>query len=317
MKIHVLTYANPERLTETTAKNLELLKKAAEEQGHILEIIYARDCQLKFSNKKPELLIKNQKPQDINILLIRANFLGTNLESYSAIIKQFQIVGIPIINDHLSVVRAKNKVRTMQSLGRDKIPVPKTYVVISSEYIDDVIGDIGKFPVILKTVIGSHGSGVSIIESKRGLRSVIEMMIGAKGAGPLIIQEYIKEAKGKDIRVFIVGKRIIAAMERIATKRGEFRSNFKLGGRVRVASMSRKEKDVAFAAVKAVGLNIAGVDILRTKNGPKVLEVNANPGLEGITQATSRDVAGEIIKYAVKAAKNPKILNKNRKQEKD
>ena len=157
MKIHALTYANPERMTEATAKNLDLLKRAAEEQGHVLEIIYARDCQLKFSNKKPELLIKNQKLQDINILLIRANFLGANLESYSAIIKQFQIANIPVINDHLAVVRAKNKVRTMQSLGRDKIPVPKTYVVISSEYIDDVIGDIRVNCVIVENYVMGKG----------------------------------------------------------------------------------------------------------------------------------------------------------------
>ncbi|MDD5043767.1 MAG: RimK family alpha-L-glutamate ligase [Patescibacteria group bacterium] len=317
MKIHVLTYSSPTNLSPVTKMDLELLDKAAREQGHVLEIIYAKDCQLKFTTRRPEILIKNQKPEDMEVLLVRANFLHYNLESYSAIIKQFQMAGIPVINNHLAVVRAKNKLRTMQALSKLKIPVPKTYVIVSSEYMDDVIKGIGTFPVILKTISGSHGSGVSIIESKRGLRSVVEMMISASGPTPFIIQEYVKEAKGKDIRVFIVGKRIIAAMERIATKRGEFRSNFHLGGRVRVASMSRKEKDVAFAAIKAVGLDIAGVDILRTKTGPKVLEVNANPGLEGITQATGRDIAGEIIKYAVKKARRSKVPVEDKEVKRD
>lgn len=317
MKIHVLTFSHPDFMTPVTKTDLELLEKSAHKQGHVLEVIYARDCQLKFSSKKPEILIQNKPLEEkgIKVLLIRANFLGTNIEFRSAIIKQFQIAGVPVINNHLAVVRAKNKVRTMQSLGRDGIPVPKTYIIGSSEYIDDVVEDIGRFPVILKTITGSHGSGVSIIESKRGLRSVIEMMMRSEGAMPLMIQEYVKEAKGKDIRVFIVGRRIVGAMERIATKRGEFRSNFHLGGRVRVASMSRREKDVAFAAVKSLGLDIAGVDILRTKTGPKVLEVNSNPGLEGITTATERDIAGEIIKYAVKKARRGKLFKKDIEKE--
>jgi len=312
MKIHVLTYSNPDHLSQTVKTDLELLETAAKKQGHEIKIIYARDCQLKFSGKKPQVLIKNKKP-DIDVLLVRANFLTGSLDFHAGLIRQFEYAGFTVVNKRLPVLRAKNKLRTLQVLNREKVPIPKSYIVRSSNYTDDVIKDIGSFPVILKTVAGSHGRGVSIIESKRGLSSIIELLIEGEKSAPLIIQEYVKESKGKDIRVFILGKRIIAAMERIATKRGEFRSNFKLGGRVRVAEMSRREKDVAFAAVKACGLDMAGVDLLRTKSGPKVLEVNANPGLEGITQATGRDIAGEIIKYTVKKAKREIRKKENKK----
>lgn len=312
MKIHTLIYTTLENPGPATKKDIELLSEAAEKQGHKLKIISAQDCQLKFA-KKPEVLINNKKAKNIDTLLVRANFLTGSLDFHSGLIKQFELTGIPIINKHLPVLRAKNKQRNLQTLSKHNIPIPKTYIIRSPEYADDVVHDIGSYPVIIKTIAGSHGQGVSIVESGRGLKSIVGMLVSSRNAAPLIVQEYIKESEGKDIRVFILGKRIIGAMERIATQKGEFRSNFHLGGRVRVAEMSRKEKDVAFAAVKACGLDMAGVDILRTKNGPKVLEVNANPGLEGITEATGRDVAGEVIKFTVKKAKrHQKKLEKRR-----
>ena len=247
---------------------------------------------MRFSGK-PELLLKNHDIAAIETLLVQANIPGRNIMYRSNVINQFELLGVSVINKEAPVLRAKNKIKTLQILTRKHVPVPKTYVVNHAQYIDDVIDVVGPFPVILKAVSGSHGRGVSIIE----------MFANEDDAEPLMVQEYVRESKGKDVRVFIVGKKIVGAMERIAQKRGEFRSNFHLGGRVRVASMSRKEKDVAFAAIKACGLDFAGVDILRTNSGPKVIEVNANPGLEGITLATGRDIAGTIIDYAVKKAK--------------
>ncbi len=302
MKVHVLTYGRPSSSGTASKKDLELLTSAAQRLGHELEIIYARDCQLRF-DKSAEILVRGKK-LDINVLLVRANFLREHVEFRSGLIRQFEYGGMPVINRRLPVLRAKNKLRTMQVMSRSGVPIPKSYFIRSAEYLDEVINDIGSFPVILKTIAGSHGSGVSIIESKRGLKSILEMVIDNEISGPLTVQEYIKESKGKDIRVFIVGRRIVGAMERIATKKGEFRSNFHLGGRVRVAEMSQEEKDASFAAIKACGLEIAGVDLLRTRKGPKVLEVNANPGLEGITKATGRDIAGEMIKYAVNKGEN-------------
>jgi ribosomal protein S6--L-glutamate ligase len=302
MIIHILTFSNPEKINDLTRGELSFFEESAKKLGHEIKTIFARDCQLKF-DQKPGLIIKGTKIKDIKILIVRANFLKSNLEFRHSLIRQFELAKIPLVNSYLPIMKAKNKLRTMQILGQHKIPIPKTYIVTNPEYLDDVITDIGSFPVILKTLAGSHGSGVSIIESKRGLKSIIDMIIKGDDSDPVMVQEYVKESKGTDIRVFIVGKRIVGAMERIATKRGEFRSNFHLGGRVRVAEMSLEEKKMAFKSVAACGLDVAGVDIIRTNSGPKILEVNANPGLEGLTEATGRDIAGEIIKYAVKMAK--------------
>ena len=306
MKIHVFVFSRTNKVGAVTQKNLDLLSAAAVQRGHSIEVIYDSECQMRFSGK-PELLLKNHDIAAIETLLVQANIPGRNIMYRSNVINQFELLGVSVINKEAPVLRAKNKIKTLQILTRKNVPVPKTYVVNHAQYIDDVIDVVGPFPVILKAVSGSHGRGVSIIESKRGLKSIIEMFANEDDAEPLMVQEYVRESKGKDVRVFIVGRKIVGAMERIAQKRGEFRSNFHLGGRVRVASMSRKEKDIAFAAIKACGLDFAGVDILRTNSGPKVIEVNANPGLEGITLATGRDIAGTIIDYAVKKAKRKKL----------
>jgi ribosomal protein S6--L-glutamate ligase len=308
MIIHCLVFSYTQKLGANTKANINLLQKAAAKMGHELRIIFDSECQMKFGHG-PELVIKNHEQEDINIVVVRPNPSGKNLEFRSLIIKQFELMGIPILNNYLAVMRAKNKLKTIQVLSQKKIPLPKTYIVSHSKYIDDIVADMGSFPVILKTVSGSHGQGVSIIESKRGLKSIIEMLTKENDHEPIIIQEYVKESSGKDVRVFIVGKKIVGAMERIATRRGEFRSNFHLGGRVRIAALSEEEKLIAHNAIKACGLDIAGIDIIRTNHGPKILEVNANPGLEGITKATGRDIAGEIIKYAVKKYK--KLKNGN------
>ncbi|MCX6740013.1 MAG: RimK family alpha-L-glutamate ligase [Candidatus Parcubacteria bacterium] len=305
MTIHILTFSNPLNIRGATKMDLELLKAAGDNLGFQIEFIFARECQIKLG-KKPELIIKNINLDDIKILIVRPNFLVNNFDFKTSLIKQFEISGTPVINGSLAVSRAKNKLKTLQVLSQKKVPIPKTFIVSNSNYIDDVISDLGTFPLILKTLSGSHGNGVSIIESKRGFKSLIEMIVKDATSDPVIVQEYVKESTGKDIRVFIVGRRIIAAMERIATRRGEFRSNFHLGARVRVAELSEEEKHIAFKAVEACGLDVAGVDIIRTNSGPKVLEVNANPGLEGISKATNRDIAGEIIKFAVKKYKRLK-----------
>ena len=298
MKIHTLLFSREGKYSLETSSSLELLKEAAKKRGHELEVVHGFDCQLEFIGK-PRVLYHNSPFKDLKILLVRANFLGEDLDLHVSTILQFEHMGVPVVNDHLSVMRAKNKVRTLQILKRHNIPTPKSYVIRSSRYLSEVVEKIHSYPVILKTITGSHGLGVSIAESERGLRSIIEMLIKDESSAPLIVQQYIKESSGKDLRIIVVGGKIVAAMERIAQGRDEFRSNFSLGGRVRVAELTKKERQIARSAVKAMGLEIAGVDIIRTKDGPQVLEVNCNPGLSGITQATGLDVAGRIIDYTV------------------
>ena len=283
----------------STQTALELLTEAARKQDHELRTICDQDCQMKFDGKAG-LLIKGHPIEEISVVFVRANLGGAKLMFRRCIIHQLELVGITVINKEEAVMNAKNKVRNLQVLCEHNIPVPKTYVINNASDLDSALRDMGKFPLILKSPSGSQGKGVAIIESKRGLKSIIDMF---DPNNPLIIQKYVKESKGKDVRVFVVGNRIVGAMERVTTCRGEFRSNFHLGGKVLVTDLSDDEKTLAVAAAKACSLDVAGVDILRTKEGPKVIEVNANPGLEGITLATGKDIAGEIIQYMVSIAK--------------
>lgn len=301
MRIHILTFTNPEKASGDTKVSLDMLSEAAARQGHTIEPIYANDCQLEFV-REPRLLIKDKKPSGIQVVIVRPSFNGTELDAHVSTIHQFEFLGVPVLNGHLAVMRAKNKIRTMQVLKKFGIPMPKTYVIRSSAYIEETMDRIGSYPVVIKSLGGYAGAGVAIVESERGLRSIMDMLIEDDHCAPIIVQEYVKESSGKDIRVFVVGGKVVASMERIAVKRGEFRSNFHLGGKVRVTKLSKKEHDIAITAATACGLDIAGVDVIRTKTGPKILEVNSNPGLKGITQATGVDVAGEIIKYATKCA---------------
>lgn len=300
MKIHLLVFSNLNNVDSSFVKSVNLLIDSAAKMGHQVELITAKDCKMMF-NGKPRLLINNQDiAKNIKILLVKASFSGKNLQCNADLVKQFELVGVRTINNYAAISCSKDKIAMLQTLGKAKVPTPKTYIVRSVDYINEVAKEIGSYPVILKSVSGSQGIGVSIVESQRGLRSIVDMLIENNEGMPLIIQQYIKESSGKDIRIFVVGGKIITAMERIATKRGEFRSNFSLGGRVKIAELSEEEKKVALKATKACGLDFAGVDLVRTKEGPKILEVNCNPGLEGITQATGLDVAGKMIEHIVK-----------------
>ena len=299
MLLHVLSFTRPDSMVVSTKNALELLAEAARNQDHELRIICDLDCQMKFDGK-PGLLIKGHNIEDIGVVFVRANLGGAKLMFRRSIIRQLELMGVMVINREEAVMNAKNKVRNLQVLCEHNIPVPKTYVINNATDLDLALQDMGKFPIILKSPSGSQGKGVAIIESKRGLKSIIDMF---DPNNPLIIQKYVKESKGKDVRVFIVGNRIVGAMQRMTTTRGEFRSNFHLGGKVLVADLTDDEKTLAVAAAKACSLDVAGVDILRTHEGPKVIEVNANPGLEGITMATGKDIAGEIIRYMVEIAR--------------
>lgn len=300
MKIHLLTFSSLNNPEASSYRNYELMKTAAEKRGVQLEVILAKECKLKF-NGQPRVLVNGKTPR-INTLLVHASFLGETM-IHSSLIRQFELMGVKVVNGYHGVVQAKNKIGMLQVLNASGVPMPTTYVLRSSEYSEQIAEKIGSFPLILKSVTGSHGIGVSIIESARGLRSIVDMLVENEYSEPIILQEYVRESSGKDIRVIVVGGRVVAAMERIARKKGEFRSNFELGGKVRIAELTQKEKNIAIKATEAFGLDFSGVDILRTKNGPKVLELNSNPGMSGITQATGRDIAGAILEHAMKRYK--------------
>ncbi len=305
MKIHLLTFMSPSSTSSSYLTSMNLLHEAAEKQGHELEVVYARKCILSLAKSRPRIFVGSKDiTKDIRCMIVRPSFNGTNISLHLGILKQFELAGVKLLNNHDSILFTKNKVRTLQILKDNNIPIPKTYIVRSPEFLENVIKKDLKFPIILKTLAGAAGIGVAICESKRSLDSLIEMIVRDEdGDGPLIVQEYIRESTGKDIRIFVVGNKIVAAMERIAANKSEFRSNFSKGGNVKIAELSTKEKRMAIKAANVCKVDVAGVDLIRSKKGPQILEVNSNPGLEGITKATKKDVAGAIIAYAVKKAK--------------
>jgi ribosomal protein S6--L-glutamate ligase len=291
MKIGILTFvSNKKKL----AKGTKSIIKTAKDRGHSVKVFYSPLVGLSFGNGK-KLTYKGKKvdPNKYDVVLVRPGFTKDPSVN-SSVIKQFQLAGFYVLNGYVGVFRAKNKIRTLQMLDHFGVAVPKTVVIENPKLLEEAALEF-KFPVIIKSLYGTHGRGVFIAESKRSLSPIVEYLI-AKDKGPASVQEYIGEAKGKDLRVFILGKKIVAAMERVA-KSGEFRSNFHKGGSVGVADLSPEERKTALRASDVIGLDVSGVDILRTKTGPKVIEVNSNPGLEGISKASGINIAEKIIDF--------------------
>jgi len=258
-------------------------------------VICERDLQIRF-NGKTKILHRGYPLPKYDAIFVRPLF-NHDPSIHSAVIRQFELNGRLVINGYLGVHRAKNKIRTLQLLAHHNLPMPKTTLLFDEEHLKVTLKDF-KFPVVVKAAYGSGGSGIFICETQRAVAPVVEHLLKDNNTSndPIKIQEYISEAKGKDLRLFVVGKKVVATMERKA-KKGEFRANFHKGGSVKGITPTKKEERLAIAAAREMGLNLAGVDILRSKTGPLILEVNSAPGLEGITLATGVDIAGEVVKY--------------------
>jgi ribosomal protein S6--L-glutamate ligase len=274
---------------------------AAKARGHQVKLIRADKCELSYANGKMKALYGGKKFPDFDVIIPRVN-ITINLDLFLPLNKHLLFMGIPVLNGYMPIMRAKNKIRTLQILSHKGIPVPQTVVLQHLNYLDDAIKRVGGFPIILKTISGSLGRGVVIVESRRSLLSALDMILSQDHWRTLLVQEFVEEAEGKDVRVFVVGGRVVASMERTA-KEGDFRSNIHAGGKGQEVELSKEEIEMSLKATSALGLDFSGVDLLRTKNGPVVMEVNANPGLEGITGATGIDVAGALIELAVSKAK--------------
>lgn len=291
MKIGILTFVSRK---QKLAKGTKSIIKEAKDRGHTVKVFYAPKVGLGFGNGK-KLMHNGKKvdPQKYDVIVVRPGFTKDPSVN-SSVIKQFQLAGFYVLNGYVGVFRAKNKIRTLQMLDHFGVAVPKTVVVEDPNLLEQAAHEL-KFPVIIKSIYGTHGRGVFIAESKRSLSPIVEYLV-AKEKGPASVQEYIGEAKGKDLRVFVLGKKIIAAMERVA-KSGEFRSNFHKGGSVGAADLSPEERKMSLRAADVMGLDIAGVDILRTKTGPKVIEVNSNPGFQGLSKASGIKIQEKIVNF--------------------
>ncbi|MBR2656185.1 MAG: 30S ribosomal protein S6--L-glutamate ligase [Loktanella sp.] len=285
------------------ARNAELythrrLKDAAEQRGHTLDIINTLRCYMNIASRRPEVYYNGEKLVGYDAVIPR---IGASVTFYGmAVLRQFEMQGVFPLNESVGIGRSRDKLRSMQLLARDGIGLPVTTFAHDPRQTDEVLKLAGGAPVVIKLLEGTQGIGVVLADTDRSAKSVVEAF---RGAGVnILLQEFIKEAGGTDIRAIVVGGKVVAAMKRTGAE-GEFRSNLHRGGSAQVIKLSPEERSTAIRSAKAMGLNVCGVDMLRANHGPVVMEVNSSPGLEGVEKATGLDIAGKIIEYIEKNAK--------------
>jgi ribosomal protein S6--L-glutamate ligase len=278
------------------------LKEAGEKRGHRVEIIDHMKCVLFIEKKNPMVLYQGRRLDYFDAIIPR---IGASVTFYgAAVVRQFEMMKVFTAVESQALIRSRDKLRSLQILSRAGLGLPKTIFMDYSREVEGVIEAVGGAPVIIKLLEGTQGLGVVLAENKKAAKSVIEAFHGIHAR--IIVQEFIKEAKGADIRAFVVNGEVVGAMRRQA-KEGEFRSNLHRGGTAKVVKLDRHEKHAAIIAAKKMGLGVAGVDMLPSNRGPLILEVNSSPGLEGIEAATKIDIAGKIYQFIEKNAGKKKI----------
>ena len=278
------------------------LKEAGEKRGHQVEIIDHMKCVLFIEQKNPTVLYNGKRLDYFDAIIPR---IGASVTFYgSAVVRQFEMMKVFTAAESQALIRSRDKLRSLQILSRAGLGLPKTIFMDYSRETDGIIEAVGGAPVVIKLLEGTQGLGVVLAENKKAAQSVIEAFHGLHAR--IIVQEFIKEANGSDIRAFVVDGKVVGAMRRQA-KKGEFRSNLHRGGTATVVKLSRAENAAAVSAAKKMGLDVAGVDMLPSHRGPLILEVNSSPGLEGIEGATKVDIAGKIIRFLEENAVADKI----------
>lgn len=274
------------------------IKEAAEQRGHELDIINTTACYMNIASRRPEIYYKGEKLPQYDAVIPR---IGASVTFYGlAVLRQFEMQGVYPLNESVAIGRSRDKLRSTQLLARDGIGLPVTTFAHDAKQTEEVIKVAGGAPLVVKLLEGTQGIGVVLADTDRSATSVVEAFRGANIN--ILVQEFIKEAGGTDIRAFVVGGKVIAAMKRTGAE-GDFRSNLHRGGSANVVKLSPEERSTAVRSAKTMGLNVCGVDMLRSNHGPVVMEVNSSPGLEGIEKATDIDVAGKIIEFLEKNAK--------------
>ena len=275
------------------------LKEAGEQRGHEVDIIDTLHCYMDITSSKPAVRYKGEALPHYDAVIPR---IGASVTFYgTAVVRQFEMMGTYSINESVAISRSRDKLRSLQLLSRKGIGLPRTGFAHRPDNVDDLIKNVGGAPLVIKLLEGTQGIGVVLAESKKTAESIIEAFMGLNAN--ILIQEYIKEAGGADIRCLVVGGKVVAAMKRQAAE-GEFRSNLHRGGSAEIVRLSAAERRTAIEAAKAMGLNMCGVDILRSNNGPLVMEVNSSPGLEGIESATGKDVAAMVYQFLEKSTRS-------------
>ncbi|MCL4109105.1 UNVERIFIED_CONTAM: hypothetical protein GTU68_031017 [Idotea baltica] len=266
--------------------------EAGEQLGHEMRVVDHLKCNIEIEKKRPKIFYNNEYLEGVDAVIPR---IGASVTYYgTAVVRQFEMMNIFTAVESQALVRSRDKLRSLQLLARAGVGLPKTIFTNFSRDVEHVVQSLGGAPVILKLLEGTQGLGVVLAESENGAKSVMEAFNGLEAR--IIVQEFIKEAGGADIRAFVVDGKVIVAMKRQG-KEGEFRSNLHRGGSATIVELTPEEEETALIATKTMGLGVAGVDMLRSNDGPLVLEVNSSPGLEGIEAATKMDIAKMIIEY--------------------
>ncbi|MEM9209194.1 MAG: 30S ribosomal protein S6--L-glutamate ligase [Pseudomonadota bacterium] len=283
------------------------LVEAGEERGHDVRVINHKRCYMNITSHKPSVHLKGEKITGLDAVIPR---IGASVSFYgTSVLRQFEMMGVYSVNESVAISRSRDKLRAAQLLSRRGIGLPVTGFANSPDDTQDLLKIAGGAPVVIKLLEGTQGVGVVLAETRKAAESVIEAFRGL-GAN-FIVQEFIAEAGGADIRCLVLGDRVVAAMKRQG-KEGEFRSNLHRGGSASLIKITPEERSTAVRSAKVMGLNVAGVDLLRANHGPVVMEVNSSPGLEGIETATNKDIAGMIIDFIQKNAQKGKTRTRGR-----
>lgn len=275
------------------------LKEEALKRGHEVRVIKYRDCYASIEQNNPTVSYDGEDLSDFDAIIPR---IASHMTRYgTAIVRQFEMKGIYTISSSIAITRSRDKLRSMQLLAKAGVGIPKTVVSRNTTDIDDLLEHLGT-PVIIKLATGTHGNGVVLAETKKAAKSTLQAFYLTNDEGTnILLQEYVEESAGTDIRAFVVGSRVVASMKRQSLD-DDFRSNLHQGGSGTIIKLTDEERKTAVKAAKAMGLTVAGVDMMRSSRGPLVLEVNASPGF-GIEKVTGRDVASAIIEYVELNAK--------------
>ncbi|MCB1063581.1 MAG: 30S ribosomal protein S6--L-glutamate ligase [Verrucomicrobiae bacterium] len=274
------------------------LVEACKRGGHEVRVIDYLRCHMNITSHRPTIYLGDEELKGFDAIIPRIG--ATHTFFGCAVVRQFEMMGVYPVNESVAISRSRDKLRSLQLLARKGVGLPVTGFAHDPRATKHLVSLVGGAPLVIKLLEGTQGVGVVLAETSGAAESVIEAFRGLNAN--ILAQEFIKEAGGADLRCFVVGDKVVAAIKRQA-KEGEFRSNLHRGGNATIAKITPEERSTAVRAAKILGLNVAGVDLLRANHGPVVMEVNSSPGLEGIETATGKDVAGMIIDFIAKSGK--------------
>ena len=292
------------------ARNAELyshqrLVAAARARGHEIDVVDTLKCYMNIASHRPEVRYRGRSLEGYDAVIPR---IGASITFYGlAVLRQFEMMGVYPLNESVAIGRSRDKLRCLQLLSRKGIGLPVTAFAHATSQADDLIDMVGGTPLVIKLLEGTQGIGVVLAETRSSAKSMIEAFGGVEAN--ILVQEFIKEAGGADIRALVIGGKVVASMLRQGAPE-EFRSNLHRGGKAQEVRITPEERSTAVRAAKTMGLNVCGVDMLRSNHGPVVMEVNSTPGLEGIELATGKDIAGMIVEFLEKSAAPNKTLTR-------